>query len=478
MESNMKKFLMLMLTCLMALGAGLAKASSRTDAMNADINVVEDYDLIFTYPNKVLDYKNTVDFRMGSLTAGTSDDWGGILDGKFEQVGVIGVYLHRPNSDIFGGEYYSDLASNMVLSSLENWWGSDSYNEMIDMAKNIATPNPLFDLFWGKQLGKLGVGVKLNYADSKDNGTDGEDYTALHGNVASDQYVDEARQIGLQVGVGMKDLGPFQEANFAAGYVLGKVQDSYSQVTADHLDDAASGVWVRDNGIYAANVNINLRHDIDANNNVKLYANWTVNNFGLKGIDDYDLINGTTNPRYPDSMSEQERYTMFNLGLGANHTVNDGDGLVSAGVKLTMEKDRESASLFMDGQDVVSQIRTYGDDYFTDVKGQMVYLPVFVSVEAKVKSWLTLRAGASYYLFGTESIQYDTPQASEFGSGSVGGTISFNTGFGLNWKNFVLDGVFDTNALENNIANVQPGRGLLFGGNLATVTEADLKYKF
>ena len=61
----MKKSLLFLLMGLMAFG-GVVKsmASTRLDGMSSDPRLVEDYDLIWLYPNKVLDYKGTADFRM------------------------------------------------------------------------------------------------------------------------------------------------------------------------------------------------------------------------------------------------------------------------------------------------------------------------------------------------------------------------------------------------------------------------------
>jgi len=479
----MKKAWMLLLSLLMVLGTGLtAKASSRTDAMSADLNVVEDYDLIFTYPNKVLEYKNTVDFRLENLdgVTSTADDWGGVLDGKHEKIGVVGVYLHRFDSAAFLGFTYNELGGfSLPLQSLYNSYGDTNHGLGNEILNDIPSVNPLFDLFWGKEMGKLGVGVKVSYADSKQSMTMGEDYSAVHGTVASGKMVDRAFQADVQVGLGMKDLGPFQEANFAVGYLMGKVEMAQSRVTADHLADDAYGWWIRDNGIYSVNANVNLKHELGANDNMKVFGTYRLNSFGLKGVDDYDLIYGTTATREADRVATHLRGYHAELGLGCNHTVNEGDGLVSAGVKAQVWKHKNDASMFVNGVDYVSQDRTTGaGDIVADLKISTFALPVFVSVEAKVKSWLTLRAGASYFLFQNTNVQVDgTAQGMTF-SGSMPSNITFNTGFGLNWKNWVLDGVLDTNDLENRIASVQPGRGLFFDGNVVTVMKADLKYKF
>jgi len=477
----MKKAWMLLLSLLMVLGTGLtAKASSRSDAMSADINVVEDYDLIFTYPNKVLEYKNTVDYRLESLTAGTSDDWAGVLDGKHEKIGVVGVYLHRFDAAPFMGYGYNALGGlSYPLDVMANNY-TDTYHGVADtMLNDIPNVNPLFDLFWGKEMGKLGVGVKVSYADSKMGMTEGEDYSAFNGPVNSGKMVDRAYQADLQIGVGMKDLGPFQEANFSAGYLKGIVEMSQSQVTADHLADDAAGVWVRDNGIYSVNANINLKHELSANDNLKVFANYRLNNFGLRGVDNWDLINGTATTREADRVATRIRGYHVDLGLGCNHTVNEGDGLVSAGLKAQLWKNKNDASMYVDGVDFVSIDRSNGyGDLVADIKMSTFALPVFVSVEAKVKSWLTLRAGASYYLFQNWNMQVDGTHEGMAISGSFPSNITFNTGFGLSWKNWVLDGVLDTDDLEDRISRVQPGRGIMFNGSLVHVAKADLKYKF
>jgi hypothetical protein len=303
--------------------------------------------------------------------------------------------------------------------------------------------------------------------------------------VYSNKSVWEARQVGLQLGLGLKNLGPFQEANISAGYSRVKLQDSYQLVSASDWSNVYYAWSINDDNIYSANVNINLKHDIDENNNIKLFAGFDVDNFGLRGVDQSSMY-----MTYPaNRVNVRTTQAMETLGLGFNHTVNEGVGLVSAGLKVVRGTYKESAGSFMYNQDTVSEMRTYGDeDEAIEYGYEGTEVPAFVSVEAKVKSWLTLRAGAEYVVFGTMTANHKGAQSGWSESMSYAefmdeymdesATLSFTTGFGINWKNFVLDGVLDTNALESQIASVQPGRGLLFSGNTVTVVKADLKYKF
>ncbi len=452
----MKKALMMMFAFIMALGANLALASSRTDAMSADPNVVEDYDLIFTFPNKVLEYKNTSDFRLGSLTGGnaTQDDWSGVLDGKHEAVGVVGLYLHRPMGIL---QNWNGKAYNAVLSTAFNDFGFDTFHGAVNGLDNgvINDPTPLFELFWGKSFSSLDLGVKVNYASNSQKNT-------IDNTTPADTrvYTDKVSALGLQAGVGLKNLGPFSQANFSAGIEIGSIDLEQTDTVTNTF--AAS---LKNDSVNDINVNALLQHDMGENDNLRVFANAEFGTFGIK-IADAGSPNG-------DSVAAKTTSDNINVGLGCNHKVNDGAGLVSAGLKLNVASAKDTASGVLNG---VADTADFAD--LTEETRSSILIPAFLSTEAKVASWLTLRAGASYYLFGTGTRKDTYTGGSQELKNSVGGNVSFNTGFGINWKNWELDTVLDTNVLENNIGSVQPGRGLLFGGNTLTVASADLRYKF
>jgi hypothetical protein len=454
----MKKLLLLMLSFFMALGAGLANASSRSDAMSADINVVEDYDLIFTYPNKVIDYKNTVDFRMQNPGAGTANDWAGILDGKFEKIGVIGVYMSRYTM-VAPGSYQAAATDNQV-------WISNNFATAHPVT--VLTPKPVVDLFWGKTFDKLNIGVQLSYADSKSNTTT---TTAAYTDVVavpatSEQTIDYARQLGLRVGVGMKDLGPFQEANFAAGYAVKKFE--VSDISSPNPGGNGS---LTDDGAYTLDLNADLRHDLGENDNLKVFASFVSDAFGLKGFQQSTPQNNTGTLKTTNMD--------LGLGVGVNHSVAEGAGLVAGGVKAEMATRKDTGdTINNNGVDYLGAAKAAFTNDLQEEKTTTLSLPVFISVEAKVKSWLTLRAGAKYFLYDNSHVTDTYTLATDEIYSSVANTFSFSTGFGMNWKNWVLDGVLSTDQLENSINRVRPGAGVFFNGTMATVAKADLKYKF
>jgi len=446
----MKKLLLLMLSFFMALGAGLANASTRSDAMGATgfLNVVEDYDLIFTYPNKVLDYQNTVDYRIQG--SATTDDWGGVLDGKNKNFGVLGVYLNR-------------------ASMVQSFTGLVAANSKIKAGSNFATiknPTPLVDLFWGKEISSMNIGVQVSYADEKGNNNT---IAAAPAGTTTVEVKDFSRQIGIRAGAGLKDLGPFQEGNIAVGYTLASVENS------SNTSGVTVGNWkAQGDGIHKLDVNANVRHDLDENNNLKLFAGFTAGQFGLKEY--------RTAAAGNETWTGKSSASTIVIGLGENHTVAEGAGLVSGGVRadIVSGKLKGTHATAAGVADV-----TNGDE----LKSSSLQLPIFVSTEAKVKNWLTLRAGVDYFIYTKATTKTPTTTGTspttttttvESYTTDANGTFAFNAGFGLNWKNWTLDGRLTTSNLETNLCDFTPGKGIFYAGTTGNLvlTSIDLRYKF
>jgi hypothetical protein len=96
------------------------------------------------------------------------------------------------------------------------------------------------------------------------------------------------------------------------------------------------------------------------------------------------------------------------------------------------------------------------------------------SVESQVADWLTLRTGIEKAL---ASRIYQNAFAPTYINGVTNNNVAFDTGFGVTWQNFVLNGVVKAES------GVNPGNGIFYapsaaGSSFLTVTEADLAYKF
>lgn len=212
---------------------------------------------------------------------------------------------------------------------------------------------------------------------------------------------------------------------------VGFTADTFSQIDIHASYDTGSAAAAGTSANNAPSI-IGLgalaQKDLDANNDLRMFANVAL------GSDRGFVANTSA--------------TNVNVGLAGNRKVNDGKGLVATGLMINY-----------------NNVTGTSDDY------QLLW---FASVEAKVADWLTLRTGGNASL-------YDA-------TGFAG--FAFKTGASINWQNFILDLDVNPISVENSIAAVNPGNGLLFttgNGNAAldggyngivTVTEADLSYKF
>ena len=167
-----------------------------------------------------------------------------------------------------------------------------------------------------------------------------------------------------------------------------------------------------------------IQKDMDANNDMRYFAD-----LGL-----------TSNPGGANTSN-----MLIQLGAAGNKKVLDGKGLVSTG--LILGYDNASA-----GGNSTSQ-------YTLDWQA---------NVEAQAESWLTVRTGFDKQVYN--------------GQFQALGGIAYAVGASVSYQNFLLDLNVTPASLFNSIANVQPGRGIFFGGgaanNIVTVSEADVTYKF
>lgn len=280
----MKKGLLLLVAGLMAFGATVsAMASARIDSMSSDPREIEDIDLIWLYPNKVLEYKNTVDFRLNEggfekdFGDGT-DEWGGVIAEESVLGGVLGVYVNRPN--------VSFTSAHSTVN------GPDDFNDPLryyfsNVAgdKHFADIQNVFDLFYAQNIGGADLGVHLNYGDNANTG----------GFFAEDVW-------GLSVGLGFANVGPFSQLNLHADYDMG-------HFTANEATP------IHDNGVYAIKLGALAQADLSTDNFTRLFADFSLNQDNRTDWDDEDLSSFTGL-----------------IGASCNHKVNGGKGLVSTGL--------------------------------------------------------------------------------------------------------------------------------------------------
>jgi hypothetical protein len=403
----MKKGLLLLLAGFMAFGvAAKSMASARIDSMGADVRQIEDIDLIWLYPNKVLDYKNTVDFRLinsdpfiGGQGNGT-DEWGGVIAEESSLGGVIGAYVNRPNRKYsFAHSLISGLDDSR--DPLRYHWTDVANDYEHDGVNNIV------DLFWAGDISGANLGVHVNYANN--------------GIVSNGNW--EEAQIALNLGLGFQSVGPFSQLNIHAGY-------GFMSTT-----EKGTPTLNKDNGTSSIKLGALAQAELSDTNSLRIFADASINQDNMTDLDNFNLSS----------------FAVV-AGVSCGHKVNGGKGLVSTGFIIDYIGSNLSGSYIENSYAVLWN----------------------ASMETEVANWLTLRAGLAKALM---SRVYDSDNGFTWFDNS-NDNAAFNVGFGINWQNFVLDGYVDASSLEDSINDPQPGRGLFFGGNIVTVSGADLKFKF
>jgi len=414
----MKKGLLLLMAGVMALGvAAQSLASVRIDSMASNPRLVEDFDSIFLYANKVLEYKNTVDLRMStdididSGFGGSDDAWGGLLIEEENLGGVLGIYVNRPNRKYTASHSLTDWVGDPANTYWYYPGGSaNSFSGPPGGFTEGFVPSNILDIFYGVGLEGADLGFHLNYGDNGIGGT-------------------ETTIAGLSVGLGFKDFGPFNEANITAGYSFYK----WTQVGGD-----------TDNGI--STINVGGLFSADAGNDTTLRLSADVN---------------VHNADETDEDGEKQSEISALLGLGCNHKVNGGKGLVSSGLLMS----------WVGG--------TYDDGVASSFNAWHIYWNA--SVEAAVTNWLTLRTGLQAGLL--DRGYYENGGPSYFDN--VDDNVIFTTGFGITWQNFTIDGFIDIDALQDWLSGPNAGAGIFYPGSegdnaqgIVEVAALDLKYKF
>ena len=278
----MKKGLMLLVAGLMAFGATVsAMASARLDSMSTDAREVEDMDLIWLYPNKVLEYKNTVDFRLNSDNYGDygngTDEWGGVIADESALGGVLGVYVNRPN-ELHTASHDTVDSMDFARDPIRYTWtgvGGDYHFEF----------NNILDLFWAQNVGGADLGVHVNYGNNHGTGIFWDDDS-----------------MGLGVGLGLGAVGPFSQLNIHADYDAGHMTRH-------------DPTPVHDNGIYSIKLGALGQADLSTDNYARVFADLSLNQDNRTDWDGYNFSDFTAL-----------------VGASCNHKVNGGKGLVSTGL--------------------------------------------------------------------------------------------------------------------------------------------------
>jgi hypothetical protein len=227
---------------------------------------------------------------------------------------------------------------------------------------------------------------------------------------------------------------------------------------------------------------------MDKDSNLRMFLDGALNSFGTKAsfLDDSNNDGNSNNEAGDNTYTNTTTWSQFvlNAGFGCNHSVNDGAAVVGSSLLATWQSQGTSATESNAAGAAASVPTTFTNANSINISG--INVSWGANVDAKVSDWLKVRAGIRKSIFNRSgynvTIAGGTPVITTTTKGDAdafaAAGASFSTGFGIHWQNFNLNTNVTAASLEGSIANVAPGNGIFFGGNILTVAEADLAYAF
>lgn len=509
----MKKVLLMLLFGVMVLGAKFAMADTKLASEQGDARLIDDVDLIFMgYANKVNDYKDMVDIRLNNGDGDWGDgytEWGGVIDGKHTDLGVIGVYVNRPFVEYSYNGAPTSWAPTGTGNLMGAWSNMSPANFMGNpfagvqtgggFANAFVTPTNKVDLFWGKSSDSGNFGIGLNYGDNQSTNWPNIDTDLSVSTPHTYSYIgnQDSRVLGINIGLGFKNVGAFDELDIHGGYSYGTAQDQLARTSTPAGGPQVFDDNLRDNGIYTITLGALAQHNMDQDSNMRLFVDGTLNQFNALGSylysDDNDGYNATQAGNYDDELTEDFNSLLLSAGVGCNHKVNDGAAVVSSGLVVNFTSATEKASETEQFEEATPEVEILDPTQENYSQFDVLWNG---SVDAKVTSWLNIRAGLAEHIFDRTSYETitnitDPPagdtgtRTQQFNGDAFAGETQFSLGFGIHWQNWMLDTNVSAYSFEQAVGNVSPGNGILFSnpsayapGDIVIVSEADLKYGF
>jgi hypothetical protein len=481
----MKKALMLLLGLVLV---SPAFASVRTDGMGIMPVQDNDIDLIWVFPQAIDDYA-VVDYRMGWLD-GVDDNWGGVIH-RDKCIGNWGVYLGRPFMGNYMGVDYLDAAmGGSILTGAGSWDGIMSYMDTYIANWGVADPQNKVDLFKTFKAGNGVLGLRINYATNNDE--DDDDLETWTENDANGYEPGEQiswednfgeNVIGVDLGYGMKKLGPFNNFDMAVGYSIGsyKNDDNYIyQNAADtgpiehsHYDFEGDGI---------SEMRLALRGVKEMTDVTKLVVNGNLKmgklafKYDARLDTDNDGVLGEVAGEY-DSATEEYKNTSFGLGVNCVHTVHDGWGKVVAGLNLSSSKGTWNSTEYtsLAGSVVADQIVDTGENFEEETLSNMS-IWANIGVEANLLKWLQIRGGFNKDIMGkskwTEMVPTTVVTNAYQSVANAEETwtdlndVLMTFGIGITYKNWNIDLLTTTESIEDFMGDATLGSGILYQGHV------------
>lgn len=419
----MNKLTTLALAGLVAVSASAVASDSRLAGFGASSAFIADVQDIWTLPAVVASNKNATYFEMGEYT-GFGGEWccpsqndpndntkwqGQAWGGVHAEVGpgVLGVWVNRPTTLELEG--LMDRATNQISTSFSEdefgnpetaWWGYGAEGRV--------------DLFYAFGLGEqvdLGIHVsrinndsKVEYKDSWGAGWDQTSTLGING-------------LGFGIGADIKEVAIFKLLQ--VGLDIDTIGLTYTELV---VNDQPETKYTQGANTVKFRVGADVAGDEGKFGRLEVGLGMGAANAKNDAYGSGVLVDG--NKEYKAGAM------LWNLGYAIGKSSDKGMGL--AGLML----EGYSASQEWDAANTKSE------------EGSLT-LALSTAGEAKVKEWLTARAGLSANLLEMDSQKYPSgdPTKNDTENYSNNGSATISTGLSLNFGDLTIDGVLNQDLL-------------------------------
>jgi len=415
------KFVVLSALLLMALPVVAFAQTSRLEGMTLQGDYVKDYTNMFTFPSTVVNAGNLAYGELGN-TGGVGPvvgdrAFGSVLNNLFDgRFGTWAIHLRQSTPALGAGD----------LTPANPNTGNNS-----DPNTNN---NEEFDIMWGRKLGTMSIGLRLNRSFWAEEVNSPTVQTTLKFDPSAG-FPPTANSANLARNIMGFGGGITFEMNPNATVDVGLL---YQSRTFENTTSPLAGTNDKDNG--GTTYLLSGRAMWQWQSNVMLTP--------LLNFYSYDLsrqaITGAGTTSFDNTLKG------WQAGVAANWALGSNDMLVW-GVDFIQNKIEQDDALFIVGAPppgVASGVNT-------DITESM-FPRVFASLETHVNSWLTVRMGASKGAF--QKIKIEPRAAGSTTTEITRSSFDMNIGTGVKLGTLQLDAVLANNAF-------QFSNGLLGGAN-------------
>jgi hypothetical protein len=429
--------------------------SVRVWSMALEQDDTADVGNIMTFPQEVVNYGNRVwigdsDFDTGESEPNEVVDHGLLL---------INVSSYTVGLGVWSGQYETDFVipiTDPTWDSLTNYW---------------VEPDLKTDIFFGGALGNGNIGANLVYATASDTQTD-EYQDLLTPASVTDELNTSASLMGIRVGYGVKEVGPFASVDAAVGIMIPGLEITLDEpYWSDYAGDGVPRTQsIEKDGGNLMDVDLMAVKELDDDTNVRILVSYDKKGFDTLCVNQYDEdedgIYQTDDSLDVDAKSTQmNSVSMISLRGALNKVVNDDELLV---VVLGIE---------MGSAEVEEDYQVYNNSTNTAVTGEQGFqrqdswlleqstfaVPFAVAVEGNVlRDNITARLGVRKNLLSsiTETFTYNdyevdsdvwqtvfTYTGEEVAKLNEDATLGL--GVGVELGNFIVDGYMEQDILFN-----------------------------